>query len=259
MSTVSSIIITKNNVGTIKRAIESVKDWSEEVIVIDSGSTDGTQKVARSLEAKVFQVKGGSYSDWRNRGLKEARGEWVFYLDSDEEVSKELIDEVLQAVFNNDFSAYAISRVNIILGKKMMHGGWWPDYVKRLFLKKELKKWEGDLHEEPVYQGVLGHLKNPIIHYKHDNLSEMVEKTNKWSETEARLLFDANHPKMSWWRFIRIMLTELWYRLIIRKSFLDGTEGVTYAIYQMWSKFVTYSKLWEMQTEIQRSKFKNQN
>ena len=77
----------------------------------------------------------------------------------------------------------------------------------------------------------------------------MVEKTNKWSEIEAKLLFEAGHPKMSWWRFFRIMATELWYRLIRLKGFLDGVEGVIYAIYQMWSKFITYGKLWEMQTE----------
>jgi hypothetical protein len=75
----------------------------------------------------------------------------------------------------------------------------------------------------------------------------MVKKTNKWSEIEAKMLFDSNHPRMTWWRFFRIMATELWHRLIMKKGFLDGVEGVIYAIYQMWSKFITYAKLWELQ------------
>jgi hypothetical protein len=77
----------------------------------------------------------------------------------------------------------------------------------------------------------------------------MVEKTNKWSEIEAKLLLESGHPKMVWWRFFRIMATEMWHRLIRLRGFLDGTEGVVYATYQMWSKFVTYGKLWEMQLE----------
>ena len=90
-------------------------------------------------------------------------------------------------------------------------------------------------------------LKNPLTHLKHDNLEEMVEKTNKWSEVEAKLLFNSGHPKMSWWRFWRIMFTELMYRLVSLRGFMDGTTGIIYAIYQMWSKFLTYAKLWEMQ------------
>ena len=75
----------------------------------------------------------------------------------------------------------------------------------------------------------------------------MVEKTNKWSETEAKLLYDANHPPMKWWRFARIMLTEIWLRLIKSKGYKDGAEGIIYSFYQVWSRFLTYAKLWEMQ------------
>ena len=134
-----------------------------------------------------------------------------------------------------------------MFGKEMKHVGLWPDYVIHFFKKENYLKWKGALHEYPEFEGKLGHLKNPLIHLKHDSLSEMVAKTNEWSETEAKLLYRAKHPRMSWWRFIRIMLTELWLRLVKQSGYRDGTKGAIYSFYQMWSKFITYAELWEMQ------------
>lgn len=256
----SVVIITKDSADKIKDCLESARSITSDILVIDGGSIDGTVKIAERYGARVIKQLGRGYSDWRNQGIKEARGEWIFYLDSDERVTPELAREIESLITGHKlaFFAYAIPRRNIILGKEMKHGGWWPDYVKRLYKKSALKKWVGDLHEEPVFEGKMGHLKNPMVHLKHSSLSEMIEKTNQWSEIEAKLLFDASHPKMSWWRFFRIMLTEFWYRMVIKKGFLDGVEGVIYAIYQMWSKFVTYAKLWEMQLQYQKSKIKEQ-
>lgn len=243
----SVVVITKNSANRIEDCFLSVKDLASEILLIDGGSKDGTLDIAKIYKAKILKQSGKGYSDWRNQGIKESKGDWIFYIDDDERATPELIKEIEEVTSNPPYNSYAIPRKNIILGKEMRHGGWWPDYVKRLYKKENLEKWIGDLHEEPVVQGEMGHLKNPIIHLKHDNLFEMIQKTNKWSEIEAELLLDSGHPKMSWWRFFRIMGTELWYRLIVKKGFLDGVEGIIYAVYQMWSKFVTYAKLWEMQ------------
>ncbi|MAG59631.1 hypothetical protein CMO96_02465 [Candidatus Woesebacteria bacterium] len=245
---ISVVVITKNSEEKIEDSLKSAKGLAGEILVLDGGSTDKTLEIVKKHNARIIAQRGKGYSSWRNQGIKESHGDWIFYLDSDERVTPELIKEMLSAIGSKPTNtAYAIPRKNVILGREMKHGGWWPDYVKRLFRRDALKEWKGDLHEEPVFQGEMGHLKNPMIHLKHDNLSEMVEKTNQWSKIEAKLLLDANHPKMSWWRFFRIMFTELWYRLIVKRGFLDGGEGVVYAIYQMWSKFLTYGKLWEMQ------------
>lgn len=249
---ISTIIITNNNEDKIKDCLESVKNLSGEILVIDGGSTDKTVEIAKKYGARIIGQRGKGYSSWRNQGLKEAKDEWIFYLDSDERATPELKDEIKIKIKDN-CAAFAVPRRNIILGREMRHGGWWPDYVKRLFRKHSLKKWVGDLHEEPVFNGEMGHLKNPLIHLKHDNLSEMVEKTNQWSEIEAKLLLDSGHPKMSWWRFFRIMKTEFFYRFFIKLGFLDGTVGIIYAIYQMWSKFITYAKLWEMQRKVRKT------
>lgn len=251
MNKITTVIITKNEEEKIVDAIKSAKLLSEDVLVIDTGSTDKTISVSKKIGAKVVEYKTGkSFSDYRNKGLKEAEGEWILYLDSDERITKELSEEISLLINNykDPLGAYAIPRKNIIFGKEFRHGGQWPDYQKRLFLKSNLIKWQGEVHEQPVLKDVnIGHLKEPMLHLKHDNLSEMVDKTNKWSEIEAKLMFEANHPPMNIPRFITAMLREFWLRMIKQKGFMDGAEGIIYSLYQVYSRFISYAKLWEMQ------------
>jgi len=190
----------------------------------------------------------GSFSDWRNEGLKRAKGKWVLYLDTDEVITKELKNEILLITNHQSLvTCFAIPRRNFIFGKEFKHSGQYPDYQKRLFLKSALIKWTGEVHEEPKFDGKLGHLKNPILHYKNMTLTQMVDKTNKWSEIEAKLMFEAGHPKMNFLRFTSAAFREFWLRMIVQVAFLDGKEGVIYALYQVYSRLISYSKLWEMQ------------
>jgi len=270
---ISAIIIAKNDEEKIEDCLKSIV-WCDEIILIDSGSVDSTTEIAKKYKAKVYRYEGGSFNNWRNAGLKHARNEWIFYIDTDERVPKELKDEISGLITNISARAsnitnvnisvnentvvFAVPRKNFILGREMKHGGWWPDYVKRVFKKNALKKWVGDLHEEPVYVGALCHLKNPLIHIKEDNLSDMVEKTNHRSEIEARLMFDAGHPVMNIPRFFSAAFREFWYRFVVKKAFLDGAEGIIFGIYQVYSRFISYAKLWEMQNN-NIAKVKNKN
>lgn len=244
---ISVVLATYNEETKIATCLDSVA-WADEIIVVDNGSTDRTVEVVKKYKVKLFSLPKVGFSELRNFELSKARGNWILYVDPDEIISPVLADEINKVINNKPTASYyAIPRRNIILGKEMKHGGWWPDYVKRLFVRKNLRKWTGELHEEPSVVGEMGYLKSPMIHTKHNSLSEMITKTNKWSVIEAKLLYDAHHPKMVWWRFLRIMVSELWLRLIIYGGVLDGTEGIIYAFYQMWSRFITYGKLWEMQ------------
>lgn len=244
------IVIAKNEEKNLPDCLKSVS-WADELLVVDTGSKDKTPQLAKKFGAEVQVFTKGGYSDWRNEGLKFAKGSWILYVDADERATPQLKEEILQIINsdqeNSSFVAYAIPRENIILGKLLKHGGWWPDYVKRLYIKDKLKGWRGELHEEPIFDGSLGHLQNPLIHLKHDNLSDMVDKTNIWSEIEAKLMLDSNHPKMNQPRFVSAMFREFWLRVIKQKAYLDGAEGVIYAFYQIYSRFITYAKLWEMQ------------
>lgn len=224
-------------------------------IVLKGEKTDGAlyKKCLDSLsfadEKVVVDTKNqkGSFSDWRNYGAKSAKGEWLLYIDTDEQVTPELAKVITEVVGSDEFAGYAIPRRNIIFGKEMRHCGLWPDFVLRLIKKDKLKGWYGELHEQPVVDGEICHLNEPLIHTKHKSLSEMVEKTNEWSEIEARLMFEASHPPMNVFRFFTAGFREFWKRMIIQTAFLDGTEGVIYGIYQVFSRLISYSKLWEMQ------------
>jgi (heptosyl)LPS beta-1,4-glucosyltransferase len=190
----------------------------------------------------------GLFSDYRNTGARQARSEWILYVDTDEIVTPELKNKIEEIVNDNsDAFAYAIPRRNIVFGREMKHCGLWPDYVVRLFKKDKLVKWVGNLHEQPQILSEIKHLKEPFIHKKHDKLSEMVDKTNKWSEVEAKLMFDAHHPPMNFFRFLSAGLREFWLRMIVQTAFMDGVEGTVYGIYQVFSRLISYSKLWEMQ------------
>ncbi|BCX14737.1 MAG: glycosyl transferase [Patescibacteria group bacterium] len=246
-SKISAVILTLNEENKIGDCLNSL-DWVDEIVLVDSDSTDKTAEIAKSFGAKVYSFVKGNFSDRRNFGTSKAMGEWVLHIDADERVTKELKDEILEIVKKeSDFSHFAIPRQNFVFGKKMLHCGLWPDYVVRLFRKSNFIKWEGDLHETVKVKGKLGYMNNYFVHIKHDNLFDIVEKTNKWSCIEADLMFNANHPPMNLPRFASAIFREFYLRMIKQKAFLDGVEGVIYGIYQVWSKFISYAKLWERQ------------
>lgn len=252
---ISAIIIAKDEERMLPDCLKSL-GWVDEIVVINNGSIDKTAEIAKKYGAKVIdlpRLDEPNFSQSRNRGLKEANCGWLFYIDADERVDDKLRDEILDVINDPKFSAYAIPRRNFIFGREFKHTGQRPDYVKRLFQKNALSQWMGKLHEEPQFEGGLGHLKASFLHIKHENLSEMVEKTNSWSELEAELMFKANHPPMNVWRFMTAMSREFYLRMFRQMAFLDGPEGIIYAVYQVFSRFTSYAKLWEMQLKYEKS------
>jgi len=140
---ISAIIITKNEEKKLGECIDSLS-WVGEVLVIDTGSVDKTIQIATRKKAIVTSYDKGGFSDWRNQGAREAKGDWLLYVDADERVTPLLRKEILKVTKKDSgITLYAIPRRNIILGKEMKHGGWWPDYVKRLMKKDSFVKWEG--------------------------------------------------------------------------------------------------------------------
>lgn len=243
---ISAVIIAKNEQEAISDALESL-DWVDEIILVDTGSNDKTIEIAERHKAKVFKTQGGNFSDWRNLGAEKATGDWLLYLDADERITPLLRSEIKRVLQDSGALAFAIPRKNILLGHAMRWGGWSPDYVVRLIKKDALKGWEGELHEQPRIEAEIRKLTQSLVHITHTSLSEMVEKTNYWSEIEARLLFESGHPPMAWWRFITIALREFWFRGVTKLGFLDGPIGIIEVIYQIFNRLIVYAKLWELQ------------
>lgn len=251
MHFLTAIIIAKNVEDVIKDCLSSVA-FCDEIIVVDNGSTDKTVQIAKHHRAKIITGTWNSFAEQRNAGLKAATGEWILYIDTDERVSKELESRIKNLASRNErFVAYKIKRKNFYFGNHE-----WPyiEYLERMFKKKYLKGWQGQLHESPIIDGDIGELDGFLLHYTHRDLSSMLKKTLEWSNIEAELRLKNQHPKMTWWRFPRVMFTAFYDSYILQKGWKVGTVGLVESMYQAFSMFITYARLWEMQERI-----KNQN
>jgi len=243
----SAIVITKNEESRIAKCLESLS-FCDEIIIVDNGSTDKTLEIVQKYQVRVRHIKETDFSALRNAGKEDAKGKWLLYVDADEIVPEKLQEEIKRTVKDESLTrggttAFFISRENYYLGKK------WPvrDCMQRLFQKDTLVRWEGKLHETAVINGVMGKLQEPLIHNTHRTLAEMVEKTNEWSEFEAELRFDAGHPDVVWWRLLRVMGTGFFRSFVSEGGWKAGTVGWIESIYQGFSMFITYAKLWELQ------------
>lgn len=244
---ISVIVATKNEENRIKACLESIK-WVDEIIVYDNGSTDGTLDIAKKYTDKIFHYPGKvNYQDLRNKALEKTSSEWVLYLDADERVLAPLKDELLEISKSSEKSAYAISRKNIIFGQEVSYGPYKKDWMIRYFQKDKFKTWVGKVHEYATFEGELGYSKSSLLHLTHRDVDHFVLKTVNWSSIYAQLLLDSKHPKMSSWRFFRILITETLNQGIKRGGFFGGTVGVIDAFLQIFSQFITYVKLWQMQ------------
>lgn len=243
---ISSIVIAKNESGRIGECLNSLK-WTDEVIVVDNNSTDQTAGIAKSNGARVYSFKSSDFSQLRNFGKDKATFDWLLYVDADEIVSPRLKEEVLSLVKNHnqnaDIHCYYLRRRNYYLGKR------WPvyDQIQRLFWKPAFVGWTGKLHESAITKGSTGVLREPLIHNTHRSLEEMVMKTNQWSAIEAHLRLQALHPPVVWWRLLRVMWTGFSNSFFSQGGWRAGTVGWIESIYQGFSMFITYAKLWERQ------------
>src|SRR3989344_7701006 len=217
MIKISGIVITKNEEEMIADCLDSLS-FCDEIIVVDSGSEDRTKDIAKKMGAKIVEYSSDDFSEMRNMGMERAIGEWLLYIDADERATPELISNITCSVNKDQISktesnivAFRVQRKNYYLGNHE-----WPyiERLERLFEKKSLEKWYGKLHESPKVKGNIETLDGYLLHYTHRNLASMVSKTMEWSKIEAEMRFKTGHPKMSWWRFPRVMIT----------AFLDRSE-----------------------------------
>lgn len=242
---ISVVILVKNEQSRIRSCLSSVS-WADEVIVVDNGSTDKTRDIAKKFGVYVVASDSTDFSKLRMIGASSSHGRWILYVDADETVTEVLRAEIFDIVHRSESGepvAYRVQRKNYYLGHL------WPqmDTMQRLFFRDRLRGWRGPLHETAIVDGEEGQLRHPLIHNTHRTLEEMLAKTNVWSEQEARLRLTTQHPPVVWWRLIRVMCTGFIRSYFHEGGWRTGTVGCIESIYQAFSMFVTYAKLWELQ------------
>lgn len=246
MSSITVIIYTLNEEKNISDCITSAKLLSNSLIVVDMQSQDKTIDIAKKLGADTYIFPKSLYVEpARKFGIEKAQSDWVFILDADERITKELATEIKGAILNPKFTHYQINRKNIFgTVKWLKYGEWWPDYQIRLINKNHFINWPNQIHSTPQVTGNKTQLNSPILHYFHGNFEKMVDKTLIFENIESDLLFKAQ-KKVTAVTFFRKFLGELYRRLFKKFGFLDGDIGITESIYQAFSKTITYLYLYE--------------
>lgn len=246
MPSISVIIITYNEEDKISNCLQSVL-WADEIIVVDSNSTDKTREIAQKFTRNVYTIDWQGYGPQKNKALHFSSSEWVLSIDADEIVSDELRDEILDTLASSKFDGYKIPRLTQYCHKFLKHGGWWPDYTLRLFKRESTHFSDSQIHEKAIVNGKTFKLKNPILHYRssslHDTLSRMNNYSTIWAEENKHIRKGGVFIGFlhSAWSFFRTY--------IVRLGFLDGKEGFLMAISTSIGVFYKYTKLGYLNNE----------
>jgi glycosyltransferase involved in cell wall biosynthesis len=242
----SVTIITLNEGRDLPRCLNSVKDIADEIILVDSGSSDKTVSIAKNFGAKVFERKFDNYANQKNYALEKTSGEWVLSLDGDEEISPELKSEIASLIKSAEsrFNGYSIPRRNIIFGKYIKHSRWQPELDRHIWLwKKEKGKWVGAVHEEVEVNGRVGRLNGAKIHYQYQTVKEFMEMMNGYSELEAKQKVK-NGVKYSHLKLIADPLYNFFVRYIYRLGILDGWRGFVLSYLMAIYHLEVWIKVW---------------
>ncbi len=241
----SVIIITKNEASHIARCLESVA-WADEIIVFDSGSLDDTVGICRRYTEKIYTTDWPGFGIQKQRALEKATGDWVLSLDADEVVTSELKSELEHAVKTGHYHGFEIARSSSYCGRAMRHGGWWPDYVLRLFRRQTGRFTDVVVHERVIVQGAIGRLTMPLMHDAFVDLDEVLHKVNSYSSLGAQQLYQKGGKSS----FAKAIFKAIWTfnrTYWLKAAFLDGRQGFMLAISNAEGTYYKYLKLLELQ------------
>jgi glycosyltransferase involved in cell wall biosynthesis len=240
---ISAFIATHNEEQRIGRCLESVK-WCEEIVVVDDNSTDKTKEVCRRYTDRIFNRKWDGYANQKNFAMQQTTNDWVLLMDSDEELSHQLIKEIMDELENipPDICGYEMPRKVFYLGRWITHSGWYPDYKLRLYRKSKGYMGGEDPHETFILDGKTKRFKSDLLHYSYRDISEQVRTLNRYSGIFA------DH---------RVWRPSDLFRMIIKPpvkflevyigkgGILDGFAGFAISMMMSYFVFMKYAKIFE--------------
>jgi len=247
--TLSIAIITKNEEANLARTLASVR-WADEIVIVDSGSTDGTAVIAREYGAKFFVEEWKGFGAQKNSAIAKCSGDWVLALDADEEVSPALAEEIRTLLAGQpQHDAYFLPRRNFFLGRWMRHGGYYPDPKLRLFRRGSAQFEERAVHETIRPTGTPGRLRGDLLHHAYPTLDAYIEHMNRYSALGAAQAIARGKSSRSllafFWNVLVVPIATFKYNYFLRLGFLDGREGflqhLYHSVYVSWK----YAKAWE--------------
>ena len=249
--TLSIAIVAKNEEANLRRILPTVAPWADEIVLLDSGSTDATVEVARSFGARTGFAEWRGYGAGVNNALRLCTQQWSFSLDADEAFTPELAAEV-QALLGGSpqYDAYWVPRRNYFLGRPMRHGGFYPDPKLRLFRTgTALAREDTEPHATPKYNGSTGRLRSDLLHYAYPTLALYLEHMNRYSSASVPLVLGKGRSSRSpvgfAWNALLNPAATFIYNYGLRGGFLDGREGLLLHLYHSCYVSWKYAKAWE--------------
>ncbi|MDP8079625.1 glycosyltransferase family 2 protein [Phocoenobacter skyensis] len=247
MPTISVAMIVKNEQQDLAQCLDTVKDWVDEIIILDSGSTDNTAQIASDYGAKFY-----TNTDWQGFGKqrqiaqKYVTSDYVFWIDADEQVTPELKQSIIQAVKDDKpNTVYKIGRLSEVFGREIRHSGWYPDYVVRLY-KTDFAQYGDELVHEKVHypeNTTIIKLKGDLLHYTYKNINHYLVKSASYAKAWADQR-EQSGKKASLFQAITHSLGSFIKMYLLRGGFLDGKQGFALAILSSISVFSKYADLW---------------
>jgi len=244
--TLSVVYIAKDEAWRMEKSLKSVledQNFADEVILLDTGSTDETVKIAEGMGVNVFSEEFQGFGITKQSAISKATSEWVLSIDCDEVLSEELRNEIKKAIRNPEHNVgYEIPRQSWFLGKAMKHGGWEKDYVLRLFKNGRGKCTDDLVHERIVVEGPLGRLNSSMEHHTDPTMSGYLQKIDRYTTLAAQKI--ANNPKKKTSMFLAFVHGNAGFikKLILKEGWKDGPRGVLLAVSTGYSLFLRYVK-----------------
>ena len=247
--TVSAIVVCFNEERNIADCLNSLR-WCDEIVVVDSFSTDRTVEICRQYTNRVVQRKWSGYRDQKAFAHSLATKDWVLLVDSDERVSPELKNEIIDNLssYNNIYTGFSLPRLVFYLDRWWWRGGLYPDYDVRLF-RRERGTWGGtDPHEKILVDGKVRRLRNPLHHFSYRDMADHVQRIDHFTSISSRELF-TEHRR---WRLSDALLRpafRFFRSYVLHRGFLEGFAGFHVAVMASVYVFLKYAKLWELELE----------